>query len=350
MPSQQFKNFLLSVKKAGDNVDLPHYIGVDKVSGEIKQTPKNLRAYELVKSFDTLPDNEKSALATWRVTPLRNELHDYAKTILKNPFTATSSIPDLWRTLRSKLGDIEKRKEREAKKAATAAKKQSLVNSLNRKDVANTVSGILKSMEPYISKAEVEIKQNFEKQDKEFTKDWNDTLKKMEQTGVFFVGHNRGKTPHEAIFWNRVSVEGIEMRFNHYIVQSGVPIRKWLNSRGWEMTQSGAWIAKGEVNGLIKQTQKLFRISQESKVNTLFFRLFNSNPTLSNYELSSPYNGKEFSLNAINEKGERIVIQTTTILAGGYNIQRLHTRWLVNVRNSITGKAEKFTITDKDTK
>lgn len=83
----------------------------------------------------------------------------------------------------------------------------------------------------------------------------------------------------------------------------------------------------------IKREQKRYRDGEYNKVETLIYRLEQKFPALTNLKMIDFYRsfaGLEFRMEANNE-GKEIHIHTHTIYAGGYNIQRLHLRWLMKV-------------------
>ena len=66
----------------------------------------------------------------------------------------------------------------------------------------------------------------------------------------------------------------------------------------------------------------------------MFGRLRTKYPDLVDFELDLPkrgINGIEYFMKAYDKKGVIYNIITETIYAGGYNIQRLHLRWLMSV-------------------
>lgn len=359
MASKEFKDLVAAVKKAGGHAyDVPFNILIDKETGEPKPSAKNLQAYELAMLAGKLSDAEVRALSVIgthyaKNTPEEIAIKDYVKSEIKgDPYFYTfRNLRDLYRDVTKKRSEIQKKKEREAKKNAVATAKAQVTASLNRKDVAATVSKILKGMEPYIVKGEKQIKDTFEKKDKEFQKDWKETLDYMKAQKVVVTRGARhiesGRADDMLRYGDVRDGNGKEMDFTEFVVNNRLPLRNWVDHK-WQPIKSLSWFASGKTSEFIQTAQQAFRRGELDKVNILFFRLFKSNPTLQNYTLVGSYDGGEFTLEANNEKGEKIVIQTNTITAGGYNIQRLHTRWLVSVRNTVSGKTEKFTIDDKD--
>lgn len=357
MVSKEFKDLVAGVKKAGGIAyDVPFNILLDKETGEPNPTSKNIQAYELAMLVGKLSDAEVKTLSVIgthyaKNTPEEIAIKDYVSSEMKGQFYIHrfGSIRGLYRDVVNKRKEIEKKREREVKKTAVSNAKAQATASLNRKDVASTISKILKGMEKYIVKGEKQIKDVFEKKEKEFQKDWKETLDYMKAQKVVVTSGARhtGRADDMIKYGDVRDGNGKEMEFAEFIISNKLPLRNWIDHK-WQPIKSLSWFASGKTAEFIQSAQQAFRNGELHKVNVLFYRLFKSNPTLQNYTLVGSYDGGEFTLEANNEKSEKIVIQTNTITAGGYNIQRLHTRWLVSVRNTVSGKTEKFTIDDKD--
>ena len=86
----------------------------------------------------------------------------------------------------------------------------------------------------------------------------------------------------------------------------------------------------------IEKAQKMYRDKEYGKIDKLIYKLKTRYPNLSNFVMTNyrrGVNGIEFTLTADNPDGQ-VSIFTQTIYAGGYNIQRLHLRWLMHVSDS----------------
>lgn len=349
MISKEFKDFTDLVKKLNIS-ELPYNILVDKNTGEPKPSAKNLQAFKLVEALLKLNDSEFTTLFRDRFKwEGGGKPHvEYFQKVGGGKFNGyyLREIIALAYDYRKKVEAIEAKKEREAKKARIETEKQKLLLTLNRKDIADSINKIKKSMSPYITKAEASIKETFKRKEKEFFDEWEVIKNEMKKDGVEII--RPSSSIETTISFSTAIVDGKKMLVKDYIRRKHYSfIHKWMDSKGYKLNTSATYFSNGNTDKLISQTQTQFRDSQEIKVEVLFHRLLKTNPTLRNYNLSSPYNGTEFTLSSNNDKGEEIRIQTNTIQAGGYNIQRLHTRWLVDIRNTVTGKGEKFTIDDK---
>jgi len=90
----------------------------------------------------------------------------------------------------------------------------------------------------------------------------------------------------------------------------------------------------------IEYQQKTYKDKEHAKVNKLISNLSQRYPNIDNIKLINTkrsINGIEF--NMIAEMGDReLIIDTSTIYAGGYNIQKLHLRWLMHVIDKETRK------------
>ena len=358
MISREFKELVKGIKKAGWTAwDVPHYVVIDKVTMEPKPTAKNMTAYELVQLVADLPEKERE-LYLWKHrntdSPLKSAMKQYAEAQLDKDAHTVESVVRLYQEYKSKMKELEAKKARAEKKREKELAKQKLIMSLDRKDIANTISSIKNSMEPYIRRQEKSIENVFKKKEKELMDDWKKIYKDLERQGIVtdrsYSGRERG--PESLLMYGKVYDDGGKptpikayVQRNHYKFMS-----QWFDRKGYALKPSAKFILDGQTDDLIERAQNQFRDNEELKVEILFHRLLKNNPTLRNYQLAVPYNGSEFTLSAENELGEEILVQTNTIEAGGYNIQRLHTRWLVDIRNTVTNKKEKFTIDDKDTK
>lgn len=84
----------------------------------------------------------------------------------------------------------------------------------------------------------------------------------------------------------------------------------------------------------ILTAQNEYQFAEHEKVDALFGRLRFKYPDLVDFELKTPtrgVNGLEYYMTAYDKNGVVYRIMTETIYAGGYNIQRLHLRWLMSV-------------------
>lgn len=93
----------------------------------------------------------------------------------------------------------------------------------------------------------------------------------------------------------------------------------------------------------IEKAQKAYREKEYSKVDGLVYKLKKRFPNLSNFLLTNyrrGVDGIEFRLSADSPEG-KFTIYTQTIYAGGYNIQKLHLRWLMHVWD-VTGNSTKI--------
>lgn len=354
MISTEFKNLVKGVKDSKWKTvwDVPYNVLIDKATGEPKQTPKNLITHNLITLVSKLPESELKALSPrYKSDSLQSNMEQFVKSTLggEEYWGILTSLFELFTDYRSKMKTVLAKKERDAKKAEVERKKQKLILSLNRKDIAQSISKIQKSMEPYIKGHEKSIESTFKSKEKELLSDWSSVQKSMKDDDVVII--RPSKNPTSTIQYSPIQYNGPSKTVKDYILSKHRSFAtKWFNTKLYSLNTTATYIFDGKVGDLISQFQKAFRQGEELKVEVLFHRLIKINPTLRDYTLTSPYNGSEFTLSATNDKGVNYTINTNTITAGGYNIQRLHTRWLVTVRNSQTGKIEKFTIDDKTIK
>lgn len=98
------------------------------------------------------------------------------------------------------------------------------------------------------------------------------------------------------------------------------------------------WVSEDKQSVKLKRyitlAQDAYQMREHMKVDALFMRLKMKYPNLIDFDLEKPKRGKagvEFVMKGYDSEGVIYDIITNTIYAGGYNIQRLHFRWLMNV-------------------
>ncbi len=92
-------------------------------------------------------------------------------------------------------------------------------------------------------------------------------------------------------------------------------------------------LADNQLPEFITKAQEGYREAEYHKINKLVYKLKARFPDLSNFIMTAfnkSIDGIEFVLTSDSPQGQ-VVIDTSTIYAGGYNIQRLHLRWLMHV-------------------
>jgi hypothetical protein len=348
MVSKEFKELVNAIKKTGwtSSWDIPYNLLIDKTTGEPKQSPKNLVLYDVIVAVSKLPEAELKAISSRVNNELSDTLDNFLVSQLPKLPNILSNLHGLYKDYQKKVVTIVAKRERDAKKTEIQREKEKLILSLNRKDIADSINKIKKSMEPYIVKGEKSIETTFRTKEKELVSAWKVVKADLDSNNVEYIRPTDSAV--STIHYTRIrGLTGINSVKEFILKKHRTFANTWFDNKLYQLNTAATYILGGQVGDLINQFKKRFRDGEDFKVELLFHRLIKLNPTLRDYTLAIPYNGREFRLTATDDRRVKYTIDTNTITAGGYNIQRLHTRWLVQLRNSDTGKIEKFTIDDK---
>ena len=118
----------------------------------------------------------------------------------------------------------------------------------------------------------------------------------------------------------------------------GQPAKEYYSLAKFEYSRLGVLLRlrQEQLPEFIAKAQKAYREKEYDKINKLIYKLKAYYPSLSNFIMTNfrkGVDGIEFTLSADNPDG-KVNIFTQTIYAGGYNIQKLHLRWLMHVNDS----------------
>lgn len=360
MFEKEIKNVAKAIKSTGfkTSFDIPHYIYFDKTTGKPKQSPKNLKAMEIVNAVLKLPENYVYALEYDGKYPQEyKEIKSVMDATLPHATNMLYSIGRLIGEYQRKKRVIEKKLEKQRAKEEKQKAKDKEAQSLNRADIKKAMKEIRRSMKPFIKEQKARIDKTVSLKEKEFKKEWKAILNQLKKDG--FRTEKIGDEANMASFLVYGRLVGVDepeysngkTMFRKWLSDYDYSLQmQWYNKKGYELKPTISYIATGKSKELATKMKDVFQKGEDHKLEVLFYRLMKSNPDLKNYALESPYEGGEFTLSAENGEGEAVMIQTNLITAGGYNIQRLHTRWLISVRNTVTGKKEEFSIKHTDKK
>jgi NADH dehydrogenase/NADH:ubiquinone oxidoreductase subunit G len=150
---------------------------------------------------------------------------------------------------------------------------------------------------------------------------------------------------HDA--YNSMSREDFVKKFGEKKIQKamyGQPEKVYYTINMFYATHLGILLrTKSEyLPTFITKAQKMYREKEYGKIDKLIYKLKAHYPSLSNFVMTNfrkGVNGIEFTLTANSPDGQ-VSIYTQTIYAGGYNIQRLHLRWLMQVSDSLGKKVK----------
>ena len=124
----------------------------------------------------------------------------------------------------------------------------------------------------------------------------------------------------------------------YFKAMGGQPAKEYYSLAKFEYSRLGVLLRlrDEQLPEFIAKAQKAYREKEYDKINKLIYKLKAYYPSLSNFIMTNfrkGVDGIEFTLSADNPDG-KVNIFTQTIYAGGYNIQRLHLRWLMHVNDS----------------
>jgi len=124
----------------------------------------------------------------------------------------------------------------------------------------------------------------------------------------------------------------------YFKAMGGQPAKEYYSLAKFEYSRLGVLLRlrDEQLPEFIAKAQKAYREKEYDKINKLIYKLKAYYPSLSNFIMTNfrkGVDGIEFTLSADNPDG-KVNIFTQTIYAGGYNIQKLHLRWLMHVNDS----------------
>jgi len=134
---------------------------------------------------------------------------------------------------------------------------------------------------------------------------------------------------------NTMSPEEFQETYGEKIYRRGSQDSFYYSMSRFENSKLGIILRlrDAQMPEFILKAQESYREKEYFKIDKLVFKLKQRFPALQNFVMTnfgSSLDGIEFVISADDPEG-KVVIDTSTIYAGGYNIQRLHLRWLMHV-------------------